>query len=126
MKTLPLLRIEELQKKFGFELEDLIVYGIVTGKLHPNPLAKIDASFAINRYVEKLCHPRALVSQSINADLRLKRDDLSFDGLLFENEETLKSQIFSALSAGKHIMLLGPSGNWKNRNRLRHMRNCYE
>lgn len=58
------------------------------------------------------------VPSFLDEKLTLTLADLDFrssnpGGLIFENEEELKTQIVSALNSGKHIMLVGPPGTGK-------------
>jgi len=49
----------------------------------------------------------------VHKELDLVIDELHFNPLLFEDEESLKAQLHAALVSGKHIMLVGPPGTGK-------------
>ncbi len=103
----------------NFEKKEPIKYGDFRNKLSTSlrrsgiqKISKQDYEIIIDLLNAEKKHSM-ITYEFLKKDLELSFDKINFNPLLFEDETILKAQIFSALIAGKNIMLVGPPGTGK-------------
>jgi len=77
------------------------------------PLTQAGIMKISKKAYEAIVNPSNNGLNYLSANLDLSIDELSFNDLIFEPEEELKSSIHAALMSGKHIMFIGPPGTGK-------------